>query len=140
MDMLSSRVSAVETVRAAMTTLQHRMAQRHAGVVAEGRDMGTVVFPDADAKFFLTASVGVRAHRRYQERLQQGEHLSMQAVTEQMTMRDHQDQHRCAAPLKAALDAIRIDSSALGLEAVVQAIGCHLIKKGILHGFSKING
>lgn len=139
MDMLSSRVSVVPTVRKVMTPLQRRMADGHEGLVAEGRDMGTVVFPHAEAKFFLTASMPVRAERRYQERVQRGESISKQGVAEQMKKRDDQDQNRAAAPLRAAPDAVIIDSTAVDMEAVIRIIVDHLLENHILHGFSKIN-
>ena len=139
MDMLSSKVSAVRVVREAMTTLQRKMADRHEGLVAEGRDMGTVVFPCAEAKFFLTASMAVRAERRYRERVERGERSSITRVAEQMEKRDEQDRSRSAAPLRAAPDAIVIDSTAIDLEGVLGLILHHLREGGILYGFSKIN-
>lgn len=125
MDMLSSRISAVREVREAMTKLQRRLAQGM-DVVAEGRDMGTVVFPRATYKFFLTASPDVRAERRYHERLARGEDISREAVARDMAKRDRQDQSRDLAPLAPAADAVVIDSTDLPVDEVLQKILNHL--------------
>lgn len=122
MDMRSSAVSAVEEVRSAMTRLQRRLAVRAAGVVAEGRDMGTVVFPDAAHKFFLTASRAQRAMRRYTERIERGERISLQRVEEELGRRDRQDESRVLAPLRPAEDALVIDTTALTKDEVVARI------------------
>ncbi|MBW1680183.1 MAG: (d)CMP kinase [Deltaproteobacteria bacterium] len=121
MDMHASRVSAVGAVREAMTALQRKMAAC-ANVVAEGRDMGTVVFPDAAYKFFLTASPKIRAERRYRERLARGEEVSFDEVAEDLALRDRQDQSRALAPLRPAPDAVRIDTGGLTPEQVVERI------------------
>jgi cytidylate kinase len=121
MDMLSSRVSMVKEVRAAMTELQQRIGKR-GRLVAEGRDMGTVVFPDADHKFFITASPAVRAERRYRERLDRGEPVSREAVETDLMKRDDQDSTRTLAPLHPAADAHIVDTSELGAEQVVEAL------------------
>ncbi len=121
MDMLASAVSAVKEVRAAMTGLQRRLAEGM-GVVAEGRDMGTVVFPEARCKFYLTASPEVRAKRRYQERLERGEAVSLSKVEQDMVKRDGQDTERALAPLKPAEDAFIIDATFLSAEQVVDRI------------------
>lgn len=118
MDMLSSAVSAVQEVREAMTFLQRKMAAG-GGVVAEGRDMGTVVFPHADHKFFVTADPEVRAGRRYRERLERGESISRDDVESELRKRDEQDRTRALAPLLPAKDAIVIDTTALTPEDVV---------------------
>ncbi len=121
MDMLSSRVSALPEVREAMTDLQRRLAK--AGrTVAEGRDMGTVVFPDARYKFYLTASLEVRAGRRYEERVSRGEDVSLMRVMEDLEQRDRQDASRTVAPLRRAKDAVIIDTSGMSLEEVVSSI------------------
>jgi len=121
MDMLSSRISAIGEVRRAMTGLQRKMASL-GGVVAEGRDMGTVVFPDAAHKFFLTASPGVRAQRRYRERIERGEKVSMAEVEKDLKKRDQQDSTRALAPLRPAEDALIIDTDGLSIEQVVHRI------------------
>src|SRR4030042_472961 len=120
-DMLSSKISAIKEVREAMTGLQRRIGNK-GGIVAEGRDMGTVVFPDADHKFFLTASSEIRAGRRYKERLDRGEYISMEQVETELRKRDEQDSTRIIAPLMPALDAIIIDTTTLGIDGVVKEI------------------
>lgn len=119
MDMLSSAVSALKEVREAMTLLQRKMAG-HGRVVAEGRDMGTVVFPDADYKFFVNADPEVRAGRRYRERLARGETVSRGEVEKELKKRDAQDMTRALAPLVPAKDAIIIDTTNLTVEEVVE--------------------
>lgn len=121
MDMLSSSVSAVPEVRKAMTELQRRMG-REGRVVAEGRDMGTVVFPGAPYKFFLTAAKETRAGRRYRERIERGENVVMARVEEDLENRDRQDGSRALAPLKPAEDAVVIDTTHLTEEQVVSRI------------------
>jgi cytidylate kinase len=128
MDMLSSRISAVREVREAMTGLQRRLAEG-VDVVAEGRDMGTIVFPHATHKFFLTASAQVRAERRYMERRARGEAVTEEAVARDMARRDRQDQSRDLAPLAPAEDATLIDSTLLTLDEVLQRILVHLKEK-----------
>ena len=119
LDMLSSSVSAVGEVREAMIGLQRRMAEG-GSFVAEGRDMGTVVFPEADWKFYLTASTEIRAERRYKERLARDETVRREVVEEDLKKRDHQDQMRVLSPLKPAADAVIIDSTALTVKEVVE--------------------
>ncbi|MGD2124702.1 MAG: (d)CMP kinase [Desulfobacteraceae bacterium] len=121
MDMLSSRISAVKEVREAMTELQRKIG-REGGVVAEGRDMGTVVFPDADHKFFMTALAEVRAERRYLERMNRGESVSRAEVEIELRKRDDQDANRAIAPLLIAEDAKVIDTSALSPDQVVEIV------------------
>lgn len=121
MDLFASAISAVREVRNSMTTLQRRMAEK-TPMVAEGRDMGTVVFREAGSKFFLTAPVTIRAERRYRERLQRGENVSRSVVEEELKRRDHQDQNRALAPLVPADDALVIDTSNLSPEGVVEII------------------
>jgi cytidylate kinase len=129
MDMVSSKVSTVKAVRDAMTDLQRKMAKELKKVVAEGRDMGTVVFPDAEFKFFITADPKVRAERRYRERVARGEHVTRTAVLEDLQKRDHQDQTRSLAPLNPAKDAKIVDSTALTVEEVIEEILIHLKRK-----------
>jgi cytidylate kinase len=119
MDMLSSAISAIKVVREAMTLLQRKMAEQRS-VVAEGRDMGTVVFPDAECKFFIDADPGVRAGRRHRERLARGEELSRQEVEKELRKRDDQDMTRALAPLVPAADAIVVDTTNLTVEEVVE--------------------
>jgi cytidylate kinase len=128
-DMLSSKISAIKEVRDAMTGLQRRIGMK-GGIVAEGRDMGTVVFPDADHKFFLTASSDIRAERRYKERVDRGECISMEQVETELKKRDEQDRTRIIAPLKPAVDAIIIDTTAMGINEVVDEMLGRVGKKG----------
>jgi len=121
MDMLSSAISAIREVREAMTMLQRKMAEQ-GGVVAEGRDMGTVVFPDADFKFFVHADPKVRAGRRYRERLGRGESVSRGEVEKELRKRDDQDTTRALAPLVPAGGAKIIDTTNLTVEEVVETM------------------
>ena len=127
-DIAASTVSAVKEVREAMTDLQRKMA-KGVNIVAEGRDMGTVVFPQAEHKFFLTASVDARSERRYRERLLRGESVSSASVSAELRVRDHQDETRALAPLRPAEDAIIIDSTGLSIEEVLEKIFSYLKRK-----------
>lgn len=121
--MVASRISAIPSVRKALLPLQRKLAlQSEGGAVLEGRDIGTVVFPDADAKFFLDASPEIRARRRYEELFQKGVDLSMSDVLADQTKRDRDDSTRQVAPLRPAEDAIVLDSSLLPVSEVVQAM------------------
>ncbi|NLD36665.1 MAG: (d)CMP kinase [Desulfatiglans sp.] len=130
MDMLSSSVSAVPEVRKAMTALQRKIGEK-GGIVAEGRDMGTVVFPDADFKFFVTASPEVRAQRRYDERKARNEVIDINKVEADIRKRDEQDQSRKLAPLKPADEAILIDTSGMEIDRVIEIILSHIKSAGI---------
>jgi cytidylate kinase len=121
MDMLSSDISAIEEVREAMTELQRKIGKQDR-IVAEGRDMGTVVFPDAVCKFFLTAATDERVRRRYRERMARGEPVTKEAVERDLRKRDQQDTNRAIAPLRPAEDAVIIDTTRLNKEAVVEKI------------------
>ncbi|MDZ7831699.1 MAG: (d)CMP kinase [Desulfobacterales bacterium] len=117
MSMMASAVSARPVVRQALLGIQRQLgAQKRA--VFEGRDMGTVVFPDADFKFFLMADLNTRAMRRYKEILEKSAQ-SFEAVAADMKKRDENDAARDAAPLKPAADAVVIDSTDLSVDAVV---------------------
>jgi len=117
----ASRVSALPEVRAALLELQRRLA-RGGGVVAEGRDVGTVVFPNADVKVFLTASAEARARRRFDEDRAKGLPVVFEKVLAEQVERDERDSKRLTAPLKQAEDAHLIDSSALSIDEVVEQI------------------
>lgn len=121
MDILSSRISAVREVRTAMTDLQRKIGSK-GNVVAEGRDMGTVVFPEADHKFFITASPEIRAERRYRERAERGESVSRAQVARELKERDDQDTKRSIAPLRPAKDAELIDTTELNSDQAVERI------------------
>lgn len=110
-----SKVSDVKEVRAKLVRLQKRMAESR-GVVMDGRDIGTVVLPDAELKLFMTASPEVRAKRRFTEMIESGANVSYEEVSENINMRDHIDSHRSADPLRRAEDAIIIDNSDLTME------------------------
>jgi len=125
LDILSSTISAVREVREAMSDLQRRMA-KEGGFVAEGRDMGTVVFPEARWKFYLTASADARAERRYRERLARGEAVTKKGVAEDLKRRDDQDRMRVLSPLRPAENAIIIDSTTSTAEEVVEEILKHM--------------
>ncbi|MFZ1888467.1 MAG: (d)CMP kinase [Candidatus Binataceae bacterium] len=123
---LASRLSALGAVRARMRELQ-RAAGGEGGVVMEGRDIGTAIFPDAEFKFFLDADVAVRARRRYEELAAKGASISYDQVFEQLRERDARDSSRVLAPLKRADDAIVVDSTALDIPAVTNAIKEHIL-------------
>lgn len=114
----ASRVSALPEVRAALLDLQRRIGGA-GGVVVEGRDIGTVVFPHAEAKFFLTASTDERARRRAAELRAAGKPADEAQTRAEIVARDERDSTRAAAPLRRADDAVEIDSSALGPDQVV---------------------
>ncbi|MCB9608351.1 MAG: (d)CMP kinase [Polyangiaceae bacterium] len=114
----ASRVSAIPGVRSALLDMQ-RIQGSEGGVVLEGRDIGTVVFPDAEAKFFLTASPVVRAERRYQELVDRGQTAELEDIIREVKERDTRDSQRPVAPLKQADDAELVDSSNLDIEEVV---------------------
>jgi cytidylate kinase len=128
---LASAVSAQAVVRARLSEIQRSMGAA-GGVVLEGRDMGTVVFPDADVKFFLDASPEIRSKRRYLELEFNGEKTTPEEVYQQMLLRDRNDSSRELAPLKPAADAIVVDSSHLQIEDVVQLMLDHIsVKKAV---------
>jgi cytidylate kinase len=115
----ASRVSAFPGVRDALLDLQRKLGRADVGVVAEGRDIGTVVFPSAPVKFFLTASIEVRAQRRLQELEAKGQTVDLQSVKREVERRDEQDSTREVAPLRQADDAILIDSTGRTIDEVV---------------------
>lgn len=117
----TSKVASVPRVRAALTVLQKSAAQSP-GLVADGRDMGTVIFPDAQLKIFMTASTRVRAERRYKQLLTRGDSADLEAIERDLRERDERDSHRATAPLKPAEDALILDTSEMGIEAVVKKI------------------
>lgn len=115
----ASLVSAHPGVRAALLDLQ-RLAGKDGGVVLEGRDIGSVVFPDAEAKFFLTASAETRARRRHAELVAKGQTLAFEETLADVKKRDAQDEGRAIAPLKQAEGAILVDSSDLSIDTTVE--------------------
>ena len=123
--MAASDVSALPSVRSFLMDLQRSYALKH-NVIMDGRDIGTVVLPNAGLKIFLTASAEKRAERRYLELLEKGTQCTREEVLEDMTKRDYNDSHRAAAPLKMADDAVELDTSNLSLEESVAAV-CELV-------------
>lgn len=121
MSKYASFVSAVPEVRAFLLDAQREMAKKH-HVIMDGRDIGTVILPDAEVKIFLTASAEARAKRRCLELQQKGETVTLAEVLADIIERDHNDQTRAAAPLKQAEDAILIDTSTLTLEQSIDAV------------------
>lgn len=122
--MLASAVSARAVVRAFLLRVQHELGRQKAAVF-EGRDMGTVVFPEADVKFFLSASAKTRAQRRFAE-IGAAAGVSIESVECDMQRRDLQDSTRALAPLKAAADAVAIDSTDLSIDQVVERMLAHV--------------
>lgn len=118
---MASRVAAVPAVREALVERQRAFAQPP-GLVADGRDMGTVIFPRAALKFFLTASVEERAQRRYKQLKEKGESVNLSRLFRDLEARDQRDSTRSIAPLKPAEDAITIDSTNLNINEVVQKL------------------
>ncbi len=119
-DRAASQVAALGEVRAALLGFQRDFAAR-AGAVLDGRDIGTVIFPDATLKLFVTASPEERARRRWRERVARGEVVTLAAVAAELAERDARDAARAAAPLRPAEDALVIDTTQLDAEAVLAA-------------------
>ena len=116
---VASQIAAMPAVRQALLNRQKAFAQPP-GLVADGRDMGTVVFPEAEVKLFLTATPEVRAKRRLDQLAQQGERADFAKIVTEIEARDQRDQNRKTAPLKPAKDALIIDTSHLGIEEVLK--------------------
>lgn len=117
----TSQLSKEPAVRDYLLSLQRRLA-KDGGIVMEGRDIGTVVLPSADVKFFLTASEEERARRRYEQRLAFGEAVDMETIKADIHARDERDKNRAVAPLKQAADAILVDSTAMSEEEVLDTM------------------
>ena len=116
---LASAIAVLPIVREWLLPVQQEVGKA-GGVVAEGRDMGTRVFPDADIKFFLEADVNVRASRRHQELAGNGQVVPLESVRDEMVMRDHRDCTRALDPLRPALQAIMIETSSQSVDDVVK--------------------
>ena len=127
--MAASRVSAVPKVRQYLFDLQKNLAKNN-NCIMDGRDIGTVVLPDADVKIFLTASPEARANRRYKELIEKGMEASYEDVLADMVKRDYDDSHRAIAPLKQADDAILCDTSDIDLQQSIDLI-INTIKENI---------
>ena len=117
--MLASKVSAISIVREALLAIQREAGER-GGIVAEGRDMGTVVFPNADCKFYLDADTEERVNRRYKELVMRSNEADYQETRRDLFVRDRQDRERKIAPLKISHDAIIIDSTNISISDVVE--------------------
>lgn len=117
----ASKVAAVGPVRQALLERQRKFRQPP-GLVADGRDMGSVVFPDATLKIYLTAAPAERAQRRYNQLIEKGLHASMGALLQEIRERDARDSERAAAPLQKCADAIELDTTGLSVDAVVAQI------------------
>jgi cytidylate kinase len=111
----ASRISTLPFVRTTLVRLQQKMAEK-GGVVMDGRDIGTVVMPDAELKIFLTASPEVRANRRFKEMQEKGENPKFEEVLHNVIERDQRDTTREVSPLRKAMDAIELDNSHMGIE------------------------
>ena len=118
---MASWIAAIPAVRSALTQRQRRFRQAP-GLVADGRDMGTVIFPDAKLKIFLTASAEIRAERRYKQLKEKGESVNLTRLFKEIKARDLRDQSRSVAPLRPAKDAVIIDSTDLSIEEVFKKI------------------
>ena len=121
----ASKIAAYNEVRGALLKRQRSFAYGE-GLIADGRDMGTVVFPEADLKIYLTASIDERANRRYKELIEKGEDVSLRALAEQVRARDERDMNREVSPLVAAEDAIELDSSLMNAKEVLETV-LHII-------------
>lgn len=119
--MMTSKVSGYACVRSFLVEQQRKLSEK-GGVVLDGRDIGTVVLPDAQLKIFQIASVETRAKRRFEENLSRGMKVSLEEITKDIEQRDYQDTHREHAPLKKADDAIELDTSKMTVDEVVQKI------------------
>lgn len=128
--MSASKVSAIPEVRVFLFDLQRKIAEENS-VIMDGRDIGTVVLPNADVKIFLTASPEARAERRYKELSEKGNPPPYEEVLSDIIQRDYNDSHRAAAPLKQADDAVLLDTSELNLEQSIQAVIDIINKKAV---------
>jgi cytidylate kinase len=118
---LASRVSVHAAVREALFDRQRTFATQAGGAVLDGRDIGTVIAPDADVKLFVTATVQARAERRWNEMRERGADVTLEAITEDLRRRDERDRNRTEAPLHPAADALVLDTSALGRDEAIAA-------------------
>ena len=127
--MMASKISAVPSVRVYLLDLQRNMAKSH-NVIMDGRDIGTVVLPDAKVKIFLTASPEARAQRRYKELCEQGMDVKYEDILNDVITRDYNDSHRETAPLKPAEGCVMVDTTELDFEQSVEKI-ISVIKENI---------
>lgn len=115
----ASKVAAVPEVRAALVDFQRAFARRAGGAVLDGRDIGTVICPDAELKLFVTATDEVRAERRFRELRARGDEVTLEGVLEDLRVRDRRDSERASAPLKPAEDALLLDTTELSIDGAV---------------------
>lgn len=132
---MASQVAALGVVREALLQRQ-RDYRQNPGLIADGRDMGTVVFPQAELKIFLTASAEERARRRHRQLLNKGENVNFSGLLQEIKARDQRDQNRPLAPLKPANDAIVIDSTANDPAQVLDQVYCHMQERRLLSSSS----
>ncbi len=126
--MAASKVSAFAGVRKALVAMQQEIAEEK-GYILDGRDIGTVVLPDADVKIYMVASVEARAKRRFNEYVQKGISADYDTICQDIVQRDYQDTHRKESPLKQAEDAIAVDTSNLTIDEVVEKISMIITDK-----------
>ncbi|WP_118133383.1 (d)CMP kinase [Oceanicella sp. SM1341] len=125
----ASKVAALPAVRAALLDFQRRFARREGGAVLDGRDIGTVICPEAEVKLFVTASDAVRAQRRYEELQAAGADTTLEAVASELRQRDLRDSARDVAPMLRAEDAVLLDTSELSIDAAVTQAVAEITKK-----------
>ena len=128
MSRIASAISAHKIVRDRLLDMQREMAEKH-NVIMDGRDIGTVVLPRADVKFFLTASPEVRAQRRYAELQAKGSKDSLEKVLQDIIQRDYNDSHRSVAPLKQTKSHIPVDTSDMTIDEVVETMKKTVVEK-----------
>lgn len=126
----ASQVAAIDVVRQALYDLQ-RAFKKAPGLVADGRDMGTVIFPEAELKIYLTASAEERARRRYNQLKEKGESVTFASLLQDILRRDDRDMNRAVAPLKPAADSVVIDSTGLTIEQVVNQVLKLVMERGL---------
>jgi CMP/dCMP kinase len=124
----ASKVAAMPQVRRALLDFQRAFARRAGGAVLDGRDIGTVICPEAEVKLFVTASDAVRAARRWRELKEAGEDVAVEEVLEQLRARDARDAGRADAPMSAAAEAVLLDTTVLSIEDAVAAAGAEVEK------------
>jgi cytidylate kinase len=129
---LASRVSVHHSVREALYERQRAFATQAGGAVLDGRDIGTVIAPDAEVKLFVTASLEARAQRRWKEMHARGDPRTLEQITEDLRRRDERDRTRAEAPLRAAEDAVALDTSEMGIEEAIAAALAAILKRDIL--------
>jgi cytidylate kinase len=126
----ASQVAIIAEVRAGLLSFQHAFARREGGAVLDGRDIGTVICPEAEVKLFVTASAEVRARRRHQELVSNGTQIDFVQVLAAVMARDTRDTERAEAPMIAAVDAVVIDTSNLAIDVAIAA-AISVVQEGI---------